>query len=83
MQQYSLNYKFKVTWGSIVQIQRKKRPLVTELHDEVFEANVVLSSSLKCIKKKRYIDLKKIQTLQHHDLGLPPYRTVEKPVFVV
>ena len=28
------------------------------------------------------IDLIKIQTLQHHDLGLPPYRTVEKPVFV-
>ena len=66
-----------------MQIQRQKRPFVTELHDEVFEANVVLSSSLKCIKKKRYIDLMKIQTLQDHDLGLPPYRTVEKPVFVV
>ena len=73
-----------MTWGNRVQIQRQKRPLVTELHDEVFEANVVLSSSLKCIKKKkRYIDLMKIQTLQDHDLGLPPYRTVEKPVFVV
>ena len=72
-----------MTWGNRVQLQWQKRPLVTELHDEVFEANVVLSSSLKCIKKKRYIDLMKIQTLQDHDLGLPPYRTVEKAVFVV
>ena len=34
-------------------------------------------------QKIRYIDLIKIQTLQHRDLGLPTYRTVEKPVFVV
>ena len=72
-----------MTWGNRVQLQRQKRPLVTELHDEVFEGKCCIVFKFEMRQEIRYIDLMKIQTLQHHDLGLPPYRTVEKPVFVV